>query len=269
MKKILALVIGTIIIGNTYAQDDFKKFRFGLKLDPSISWFSADNKKKLDHYKAGMGFAFGAMGEIGFAPKFSLTIGAGLSFDNATLNYYPRSSADSVMYILNGDEEFQSWTYGDSISTNVGANSLYTLNNRKYMIRYFYLPVALKMKTKQIGMMTYFGQFGLDIRIKTRARVDDNSVSRGSTQNTVDLTALNVDKGVQLLNLGLNIGAGVEYNISGTTSLVGGISYVYGLTNTLTKNYETLAETNDGFTAESIDQVASLQGLRITIGVLF
>ena len=263
MKKIITLFFVALLAGSTFGQD--KTFRFGLKIDPSISWFSPDNSKKFEQEKAGFGFAFGAMGDISFSDNFGLNIGIGMSFENATMNFYPGASADSVYYMLNRDSEFIDWTYG-SANPISGDTSLFYLNSRKYRINYFYLPIVLKMKTKQIGMMTYYGQFGLDMRIKTKLRVDDETTGTGT--NIPETEDLNADPGAQLINLGLNIGAGVEYNISGSTSLVGGISYVYGLTNALKKEDATLARFNGG-TPESITQQATLNGLRITIGVLF
>ena len=267
MKKIFTLLAAGFLAFGSFAQDDdFKKFRFGLKLDPSLNWLTPDNKKKFESNGVAAGFGFGLQTEFALKSNISFCVGAGMSFEGGKMNFYPGTSADSTYFILNGDEELQSWD--DAASLTTAGNSVYSLNNRRYKVNYVYIPVALKMKTKEIGMMTYFGQFGLDIKIKTRARANDNAKTI-LTGNSSDFTDINIDSGVQPLNLGINIGGGSEFNLSGTTRLFASVSYVYGLTNVLKKNDNTLAKQTGLATFDSIEQKAAQHGVRLSLGILF
>ncbi len=262
MKKITTVLLGLFVAGAAMAQDgDFKKFKFGLKLDPSINWLAPDDAKKLQSGGSGVGFGFGAQGDIYFAEKFALSIGAGMSFENTKLNFTSGSNADSVYYATDADDNFVEYT-----DTGSYVNG-YLLKNRTYRNNFFYVPVVLKMKTKEIGMMSYYGQFGADIRIKTKTRVDDEATNFNGEDDPMDL---DYSKGTAPLNIGLNIGFGTEYNISGSTNLFGSISFHYGATNVLKKNDDYSFRYNPTtWQQEQFEQVATMRGLRLTVGVLF
>src|SRR3989442_1614163 len=48
------------------------------------------------------------------------------------------------------------------------------LNSRYYKTTYIVIPLYLKMKTKQIGAMTYYGEFGLNASIRLKSKVTDD-----------------------------------------------------------------------------------------------
>ena len=91
------------------------------------------------------------------------------------------------------------------------------------------------MKTKEIGYLTYFGQFGGNIGIKTKGRVTDQASNVLSLNQESTLTDLDLDDGIQPLKVAINVGAGAEYNLSGSTSVFFGISYNHGFSNSLKK----------------------------------
>ena len=267
MKKIFTLLAAGFLAFGTFAQDDdFKKFRFGLKMDPSFNWLSVDNKKKFANNGIGAGFGFGLQTEFALKPKVSLVVGAGISFEGAKLNFYPGSSADSVHYVLNQDDELQSWG-SDTAIMNITGNTTYTLNNRSYRVNYLYVPVHLKMKTNEIGMLTYFGQFGVDLKIKTKARANDDINLIGG--NSTSVSDINIDSGINPLAIGLNIGGGAEFNLSGTTSLFTSLSFTYGAINMLKKNDDTLNEVSESFQNSAIEQNAVPHAIRLSLGILF
>lgn len=262
MKKITTILLGVFVAGTAMAQDgDFKKFKFGLKLDPSINWLAPDNKNKIQSGGSGVGFGFGAQGDIYFAEKFALSIGAGMSFEKTKLNFTSGSNADTVYYATDADNNFVEYT--DTANYRNG----YWLKERTYSNNFFYIPVVLKMKTKDIGMMSYYGQFGLDLRIKTKTRVDDVATNFNGEDNPSDL---DYSKGTQPFNSGLNIGFGTEYNISGSTHLFGSISFHYGFSNVIKKSDKySFRYSPQNSEQEQFEQVANMRGLRLTVGVLF
>ena len=49
-------------------------------------------------------------------------------------------------------------------------NNIYWLKERKYKVNYVTIPIGLKLKTKEIGYLTYFGEFGGNIGIPYKTR---------------------------------------------------------------------------------------------------
>ena len=70
---------------------------------------------------------------------------------------------------------------------------------------------------------------------------------------------------MQIFRTGLNIGAGAEWNLSGNTSLVFGVTYNLGFSNVLKGESKFLLNTKN----EAFKQKATSQNILITVGVLF
>lgn len=268
MKKIVTLLVATCLIFSVSAQEnDLKNFRFGLKLEPSVNWLKVDNEKKFENLGSTFGFGFGAQMEFRLSDNYAIVTGFGLRYDKGNIGFLSASSADSTYYMLNKDEEFleigSSWPLilGSDTSGNM-------LKERKYNISYINIPLALKMRTKEIGYMRYFGQFGFDLGIKTKTRVDDVVYINGSaTESTI--TDLNLDKGTQLMRVGLNVGAGLEYTISGNTAILAGVHFHMAFSNTLKSEDDYLRKDNGSGSPVAIEQNAQARGLYFTVGVLF
>lgn len=267
MKKI-GLVLLAIWGLNTIskAQDD-KNFRFGLKGDLSFDWLTPDNQKKFENDGVKVGYDWGLQLEFKLSDIISVVTGASLKYSAGALSYSTGSSADSTYYILNKDQEFVDF---DTAAFSVASNTLYRLKSRSYKISYLNIPIALKMKTKEIGYFTYFGEFGANVGIRTRARVNDESeLINGSA---VSLNKLDLDKGVGFMRAGLLIGGGAEYNLSGSTSLFGALHYNHYFTNTLKpasgEDYlrRFNSETNE---YEAVAAKTFAKSVSVTVGILF
>lgn len=249
MKKILSIVVGLIFISNLSAQED-KKIRFGLSATPSVNWYKTD-LATVSHNGLGIGFNWGLDLEYKLSNNASLFMGLKLANDNGKLAFREQ---DSLIYRLDNQKNF----------SDDAANTTYMLLERNYKANYVSLPLGIKMKTNEIGYMTYFGQFGLISSIRTKAKSND--------QVKVNLTdelpnpKLNIDNDMQLVKLQLSVGGGAEYNLSGTTSLVFGINYNLGFTNVLKKNSKHLTYLGSG---ENFKQSATAHNIALSIGILF
>lgn len=96
----------------------------------------------------------------------------------------------------------------------------------KYKLTYIDVPLAIKLRTAEIGYMRYWGLFGTELGFNISANEErKESFTIGSNQEERNAEEIN------LLRFALLFGAGVEYNISGNTHLVGGISYSNGISN--------------------------------------
>jgi len=98
-------------------------------------------------------------------------------------------------------------------------------------LQYVEIPVALKMRTNEIGYMRYFGQFGFVPAVNIKHKGDITTNTNGVSKTTEDVKLTDVN----LFAMYLQIGAGVEYNLGGSTSLLGGVTFYNGFTNLVNK----------------------------------
>lgn len=87
----------------------------------------------------------------------------------------------------------------------------------KYKLQYVEIPIALKMKTNEFNKIRYYGMFGLSPGFIIRAKYD-----------TDDEDDIDAKKDINVLNVNMLIGAGLEYTISGSTAITGGIEFNNG-----------------------------------------
>ena len=274
IKKISILFIAVLGLQFANAQDEGKSFRFGLRLDPSINWFKVDNEKKFENGGVGVGFGWGLHTEIKLSENASWTNAIGLFYDKGKVNYgLTSTTGDSVYYLLNGDDELVEFPTDSTGGAITAGSNIYKLGTRSYTVNYAHLQTCIKMKTKEIGMITYFGQFGLNLGIKTKARANDENAILGTTGSWTASTVEKIDitKDAAFMKLGINIGFGMEFNISGTTSAFTCISYNHGFTNVVSKKSDFLKTTNDLDRSKLIDieQKFSARNIALTIGILF
>jgi len=222
-KTVTALTILAIIFLSNSINAQ-KNIHFGLKVVPGVYWLtSADDSTKNDG--ARFGFGYGAMLEFGFAE-----------------NYYLVTGLDIVAAGVKSSAEFKSGTTTGYYTSNIN-------------MQYLQVPLFLKMKTKEIGMMKYFGQFGLGAGYALSAK-SKTTTTIGST--VTESTSTNKDN-LFPLRVSLLIGLGLEYNISGNTSLVVGATFDNGFT-PLLKEKDSANRTNPSLKSK---------GITFTIGILF
>ena len=255
-----------VFISNTYAQD--KKFHFGLKVEPTFSWYKPDNLKRFENNGVGMKFGFGLITDFALSENIWFSTGLGLHFDGGKIKYL-----DSTGYFFL-DNEIQTFKSNSGVVAFTDIDTLsefILLQERNIKANYVNIPLFLKMKTKEIGMMTYLGQFGFNLGIKTKGRTNDVGKNLTSTNNP-DLNDLNIDSEMNLLRMQLGMGLGVEYNLSGSTSFLGMVTFNYGMGNIVNKRTRHLIDPTDisptGFL--SYDQQKFIPfNVAVTVGVLF
>ena len=194
------------------------KMKFSVHADPQFAWFSSDDDSispdgSIFHLQAGLQM------ENYFRENYAFYVGFGINNLGGNLNYLK-----SEDYIKNDDDTI-TITGGQSVKMN---------------LQYLDIPLGLKLKTEELGYATFFLQIGFNPMININARVtsEDESLDKES---------------IHIVNLGDHVGAGVEYRLGGSTSLIGGIRWVSGFTN-VTKQ--------DGANI-------SLNAISINLGILF
>lgn len=258
MKKLLPLLLIVLTAANTFGQDEekLKGFRFGLKGGGSLNWYKPDNTKKYESDGVVPKFHYGLMTEFRLTNVVVISTGLQIDYDGGKLQFL-----DTTGYFYNNKDQ----VIVEPKDTAGKQLDILLLRERKYNVNYVTVPFSFKMRTKEIGMLTYFGSFGLNTSFKTRARATDKvtNISRGNSQE--ELSDLEVKQDIQFAKLALNIGAGVEYNLSGTTSLVFGLNYLNGFTNVLKGDSKQLINSS----GTAIKQKATGNGIALSVGILF
>lgn len=252
MKKISGIILLLCLLtAATFAQD--KKNRFGLRGDGSLNWMKPENEKRFTNDGPIIRGGFGLQIELGLGSgdNAAIVTGFGLNSDGGKLEF--RASDSTTYYTV--EEEFV------EPSSSTGAD-VYKLVKRRYRNQYLNIPFLLKMKTNEIGAMTYFAQTGLVAGFNYRADVDDEVID--ALDKTITVENLDNERDIQFLNMGLLIGGGAELNLSGSTSLLMGVNVNLGFLNVLRKNSRYL-ESN----GEAVEQQSNSRNVGLSIGILF
>jgi len=209
----------------SYAQNS--PVRLGLKISPAISWMYP-NEKDYNYNGIQAGVSFGFISEFYMTQHYAITTGFNFSFLGGSLQYpYAKSPDTGTM-------------------------------SRTYSFRYLEIPLMMKMKTKEYGNFSFFGQIGFGTNFLLRTKVNDNF----STQihGTIsDKTTITTNE-TSFIREAILVGLGTEYKIDESLSLILGLSYSNSLNNVLQgKN------TKDN----SLQNRSSLNYAELNIGILF
>jgi hypothetical protein len=273
MKKTVLVLLALMIIsiGNTALSQDDKKFKFGMALEPSINWYSPAESKDFASVKSPMKFAFGLVTDFKLGGNVWLSTGIGLGGGGGVISYLENPS-DSIGYLLYDDAIIE--TDGSYASVDSSAEFI-LLNQRAFRAQYVQIPFTLKMKTKEIGAMTYYGQFGIDLSINTKGRADDEGVNATNTANAPNITDVNIKSEMQPLIVGLNVGGGAEYNLSGSTSVFFQANVHWGFLNSVKNTSKQLIEYNlndrraEGAATPYTPQKFNSFGIGLKVGIQF
>lgn len=288
MKKILIITVMVIANALLYAQDganELKNFRFGLKVSPSLNWYKPEGKIISPNGVSGR-FGGGLVMEFRLAKVVSIQTGAQIDIDGGKVRYNnggpDNAGANTVSYYYNTlDDKI---VHYDPVLATSPSYTHFQLNERTYKITYVTVPVTLKMKTKEIGAFTYFGQIGLNNSFRWKAFADDklqvindvtNELGTNDSKSKVEIT-----QDVALYAASLNFGLGAEMNLSGSTSLVFGLNYNLGFTNVVMNDSRYLSrranEANyssssnpSAFLLSKMPQEIKSNAVVLTVGVLF
>ncbi len=263
MKKLFLFTICfSMIFGKLIAQDkaEAQKFRFGLKMAPSIAWMKPDDKKKLLSDGSLLKFAYGLVAEFRLTSVASFSTGLEVNYTGGRLNF--ANAADSAFY-----------DPSEYTLPVTGSFDRYLIAQRSYKITYVDIPLLLKMRTPEVGAFTYFGMFGLNLSIRGKVKANDigTLVNYKDTIITVvndyEIPDLIVTKDMSFFRAGLNVGAGAEYRIAGTTALFASLNFQNGFTNVLKKESETIKSLAKK--GQALQQNAKSNFFQLNIGILF
>ncbi|MDX1939881.1 MAG: porin family protein [Saprospiraceae bacterium] len=241
MKKIVAIAAFLFALQTlASAQTDI---RFGFQLSPVFSWMNTSDNR-INPSGTNLGLKLGMNAEFYFRENYAFSTGLGFGFNHGgTLQY----------------------DFGGSYWTRSGLGSaLDTLPagvNLKYGIQYVEIPAALKLRTREFGYLRYYVEPGITVGFKSQAR--GTIQGRGVGE---DAEKINIRKEVNGLNLSWGIGAGIEYSLSESTSLVGGLGFQIGFADATDDN-GVVFDDKRGNREE--DSKGKVNGIIIRLGVMF
>lgn len=265
MKKITLFLFALSLIARPLlAQDDDKSFKFGLKIVPSVNWYKPDDKKKFESAGTNIKFSYGLMTEFKLAGSAWFSTGLQVDYDGGKMTF-----KDTVGYFVYDDQiiNFED-TAGKSATMTA-----YKLDERKYRATYVTLPLTLRLRTKEVGAMTYYGQFGFPLSIKLKAKADDQvrapNYTTGGYGPVLEQKDLDITGDMGFLNIGLTVGAGAEYNLSGSTSLIFGLNYTQGFLNTVRSESKQLVNDDVAPEFHGLKQKFFSRNVSLMIGIAF
>jgi len=229
MKNVTILVFGMLITQLSFAQGEF---RFGLKGSSNFGWIGGTSKNIVNDGTT-VAFGYGIMGDYYFKPNYGISAEIMLSNIKSKFTVTEPLAFNSVMSDTVNDLRYE------------------------YNIQYLDIPLTMKIRTKEIGDMTYFGQFGVSMGFALNAKT--SIVSTGLPKSISDqepteyrvngaegdaFTVNNFDDKVFLFRLPLIIGGGVEYKMAGSTSLQIGVRIANAFTDMFVKDKTAIAKNN-------------------------
>ncbi len=228
MKKILSLVVATLIFSGINAQSSttttitttgLQKWRFGVKGTIGGSWLKS-NKAGITGTTPGLQLSGGLVIEHNLSKTVAFVTGIDISTHSGGISFDPTSN---IVLKYNG-------------------NNLDVLS-RYYRFQAIDIPLSLKLKTNEIGYLTYWMQVGVMPSIMWKAEASANKYNdavAGVSEISGNDATLDIKSDTYLFRGSIIAGLGVEYNIAGSTALLVGLHYVDGFTSTVSGTSSTL-----------------------------
>jgi hypothetical protein len=216
---LIALICGSSI--TTYSQDESdggsQKVRVGIVLNSGASWL----KLEKDQENNGLGFTIGGGLVTEFRMSDYVSFVTGVSMVN--LSSKVKYSSD-VNFIYESSE--------DGITMPADTSLLLS---RGYFFKTVQIPLRLKLKTPEIGYLTYFAEVGVVGNVIYESYTKKNTIlEEGTTKELLgDLTKIDAEKVTNWFRGSLSMNLGFEYSLVGNTALVVSLTWDYALTNVL------------------------------------
>lgn len=183
-------------------------YQFAIRFNPVVSWFSPENKTlKSDGNRVG--------------------IDGGVDIDRFFAERYAVSTGISI------------GGFGGQLK-NTEAVDMYGVtlpaqSSTELKLKYLSIPIGLKFKTEEIGYSTFYANIGLSAQYCLSAKAI-SEISALDGENVID--------DINRLNIGYQIGGGVEYAITRSTALVAGLIYTSYFTDALSDSKYTVTSSN-------------------------
>ena len=200
MKKLFVILSAILWSFTSFgqSQDGEPKFHFGVKVAPGVSWLKSDNSGENNatlNDGSLLRLSYGFITDFRISANYTFSTGVDVNYEGGKLKRQPNDS---------------------------------TLWNQKLRLQYIEIPLTIRLNTNRIGYLKYYFQAGIAPGINLRSNYDATEVStKNSYEN--DYTNKDVMKDINAINLSMIIGGGLNYNLTGSTDLLLGITFHNGL----------------------------------------
>jgi hypothetical protein len=168
---------------------------------------------------------------INFNPIISFARAPGVQTDNKGVRGGFQAGLQIDRYFAT-NYGFSTGIYFDYL----GVNLVYHLNdtlgnpkslNHKYITQFLEIPLGLKLRTNEFKKITAYGELGLTPMLLLSARANYSNDFDDSLKTQIKVYGSRVN----FFDLATHVGAGIEYNISGKTSVIAGVIFKYAFLN--------------------------------------
>lgn len=256
MKKGILTLAAIAALGHCgIAQDtDSPGFKLGIKVAPNLGWIKSDTKEVEGNGMA-VGFTFGLMGDFR------------LGKDNYAL------STGVFMNISGGNQVSKAFDLNTATTGDAPSNVVVKVPALEFARRYQYveIPILIKLKTNEMGYMTYFGQLGFGSAFNISAKSDEYTLENKTTDGIGYSSFVQEEKAKHTdetspFRASLIVGAGAEYKFAGNTAMVFGVNYNNGFTDLFQKG-ELFA--SDVALNDDVETHGKLHYLELLLGIYF
>lgn len=208
----MKLKIFFLLMFFTSLQAYSQKFRLGMKTSLNVCYVRSEISE-VDPKGLKPGFSYGALIDYNFTDRYAFASEVSVSTIPNTIRF------PKAIYL--------------------GSNPIVALPNLEYRynIQYLQVPLTLKMRTNEIGYITYFGQFGFEPSFLLKSKADIRSYTNLLTADDVNTNDMNypltINDDINFIRMSMVVGAGIEYSIAGRTALLLGLKYDNGFTDML------------------------------------
>lgn len=209
----LFIIVSMLFAASVVQAQEQSKFRFGLKGALNLGWSKAESKNIGGNGMA-LGYAYGLMGDYYFQKNYAL-------------------STEFLFSHVHNKFQFEQPMYQSSDVDNNGKIDTFNLVSARFRSQYLQIPLSMKFRTKEIGYLTYWAQFGVGPGFLISAKADYEGVEpvgdyedlpvndkSSDVYHLADVkTGASFDDKVFFFRFPVIIGAGIDYKMAGNASL--------------------------------------------------
>lgn len=222
MKNSILFTLALMLTLVSTAQE--AEWKIGFKVNPNVSWIKPD-AKYINNEGNNLRFGFSLMIDKHFTDNYAFGTGLNIFQTGGKLSYLRKTN--------------------EVVDGLPNSYDVISRIDRNYKLQYGEIPFTLKLRTNEIGYITYWGQFGLGLGFNIRSKSDDSidylyqatgspdDLWKESTINSLEVEDEDIKDDISIFRSSLIIGAGIEYSLSGTTSIIAGITFNNGFSDCL------------------------------------
>ena len=249
MKKIvLVLPILCLFLVTTNAQEG--EIRIGMQASPTFSSMNTNNNN-VNRSGTNLGLKLAMISEYYFQENYAITSGIGFHFNSGGRLLYEEPGA-----------------YWPNSDLDAGLDSLAAGVKLRYNLQYVEIPVGIKMRTREFGYLRYYLEPSLVFGFRSQARGDIEGRRFDGNSVGEDGEKIDIREEVGGFNFSWAFGGGVEYTLSGTTSLLVGLNLQFGVTD-VTRNTGVYFDSDRGGEERGEDSAARISAIALKLGILF